>query len=68
MAFRPVRLAAPAFTLALTLGLAAPPASSLSVEVGLEFTSAFASDSGWFPPDTMGAVGPDHIVQLLNGL
>ncbi len=24
-------------------------------------------DSGWIPPDTQGAVGPNHIVQTLNG-
>ncbi|MCB9850982.1 MAG: hypothetical protein H6817_09805 [Phycisphaerales bacterium] len=29
--------------------------------------SQFNVDSGFFPPDTMGAVGPDHIVELING-
>ena len=29
---------------------------------------AAASDSGWLPPDTNGAVGPDHLMVALNGL
>ena len=26
-----------------------------------------SGDSGWIPPDTMGAVGPNHLVSTLNG-
>jgi subtilase family serine protease len=32
--------------------------------IGLNIEGA---DSGWFPPDTFGAVGPDHVVMLING-
>jgi len=28
---------------------------------------AGTGDSGWIPPDTQGAVGPNHIVETLNG-
>lgn len=37
-------------------------------DVGLTFTgSTFGQQSGFIPPDTMGAVGPNHIVELING-
>jgi hypothetical protein len=29
--------------------------------------SRLSRDSGFIPPDTMGAVGPDHIVEIING-
>lgn len=36
--------------------------------IGLNFTgSTLGIESGFIPPDTMGAVGPDHVVQLING-
>ncbi len=35
--------------------------------IGLNFQSATRSVSGFIPPDTTGAVGPDHIVTLING-
>ena len=36
--------------------------------IGLNFqTSQRAVDSFFIPPDTMGAVGPDHIVEMING-
>ena len=38
-----------------------------SFQLGLNFTGSTRSDSGFFPPDTMGTVGPDHIVELING-
>src|SRR5262245_27981543 len=39
-----------------------------AVTVGLNFTaSTFLTDTGAFPPDTDGAVGPAHFVELLNG-
>jgi len=37
------------------------------VNVGLNFTGTTYGDSGFFPPDTMGSVGPNHIVELING-
>ncbi|HID22003.1 MAG TPA: hypothetical protein EYP14_06335, partial [Planctomycetaceae bacterium] len=40
------------------------PAPSLT---GLNFTGSTLSEAGFTPPDTMGAVGPNHIVELLNG-
>jgi Carboxypeptidase regulatory-like domain len=52
--------------LALTVQTLAIEASRLTI--GLNFTgSTFLVDSGFIPPDTMGAVGPSHIVELLNG-
>ncbi len=35
--------------------------------VGANFMGAQVSDSGYIPPDTMGAVGPDQVVIILNG-
>jgi hypothetical protein len=36
--------------------------------IGLNFTgSTLFVDSGFIPPDTMGAVGPEHITELING-
>jgi hypothetical protein len=44
-----------------------PVAASL-VSIGLNFQgSQLNIDSGFIPPDTMGAVGPDHIAELING-
>src|SRR5262245_57296192 len=55
--------------LGIVLGLAvealAIEASSLTI--GLNFTSSTSADVDIIPPDTMGAVGPDHIVELING-
>ncbi|NEP86877.1 MAG: hypothetical protein F6K18_08540 [Okeania sp. SIO2C2] len=43
-------------------------AANLTVNVGLNFTgSTLGIDSGFIPPDTMGGVGNDHIVELING-
>jgi hypothetical protein len=33
--------------------------------IGLNFTGI--SYNGWIPPDTMGTVGPNHIIEMLNG-
>jgi hypothetical protein len=42
--------------------------SDTGLQVGLNFTgSTLLVDSGFIPPDTMGAVGPNHIVELING-
>jgi len=36
--------------------------------IGLDFEmSRLDDDTGYIPPDTMGDVGPDHIVELING-
>ena len=37
----------------------------LAFTIGTEFTGG--SGPGFIPPDTMGAVGPDHVVELING-
>jgi hypothetical protein len=47
--------------------LSGPAVQSL-VQTGLNFrTSLSGVDSGFIPPDTMGAVGPNHIVEMING-
>lgn len=53
---------------ALLVALLATPAALAGAVVGTNFTgSTLGSDSGFIPPDTMGAVGPNHIVELING-
>ncbi len=48
----------------LSLSLAATPL----VNVGVSFqASQLFTDTGYIPPDTMGAVGPAHIVEMING-
>lgn len=42
-------------------------AAPFGAAIGLNFQSATRSVSGYIPPDTMGAVGPDHVVTLING-
>ena len=39
----------------------------LLLTIGLNFTGSTFFESGLNPPDTMGAVGSDHIVELING-
>jgi hypothetical protein len=53
----------------LVVGLAAPPAAAApTLQIGTNFTgSTFNVDSFIFPPDTDGAVGQRHIVELING-
>src|SRR5262249_7044261 len=42
--------------------------ATAGVTVGLNFPgSTLFLDSNFIPPDTMGAVGPNHIVELING-
>ncbi len=36
-------------------------------QIGLNFTGTSIFESGYLPPDTMGAVGSGHIVELING-
>jgi hypothetical protein len=43
-------------------------ADASGLTIGLNFTgSTYLVDSGFIPPDTVGAVGESHIVELLNG-
>jgi hypothetical protein len=45
-----------------------PVLSSLAPQpTGISFTGATLADTGAFPPDTMGAVGPTQFVVFLNG-
>lgn len=48
----------------MRLGSLAPTAPQT---VGLQFTAATLADTGAFPPDTMGAVGPSQFVAFING-
>lgn len=41
--------------------------SPASYSIGQNFTGSSYNDSGFIPPDSMGAVGPSHIVELING-
>ncbi len=54
-----------------TAALLALPHSSTAagVSLGLNFSASDSTraTSGFFPADTMGAVGPDHIMVLING-
>jgi uncharacterized repeat protein (TIGR01451 family) len=44
------------------------PANGSLVTIGLNFQgSELDVDSGFVPPDTMGAVGPNHVVEIING-
>lgn len=54
-----------AFVLTLTVEALAADASRLTI--GLNFTGSTLVDSGVIVPDTVGAVGESHIVELLNG-
>ncbi len=50
-----------------TLGISVP-VEAVTVNLGLNFTSSTRQiDSFFIPPDTMGAVGSEHIVELING-
>lgn len=61
-------LAAVAPIAALGFSLPAEAAKFIeTVTIGENFTGTSLSQSGFIPPDTMGAVGPDHIVELING-
>lgn len=73
----PLKSAAPAGTAAVptveSLGEAPSeldfgPSFTEKVTVGLnQEISRFNTDSTFIPPDTMGAVGPRHIVEIING-
>jgi len=45
-----------------------PSTSYAQFVIGANFTgSTFHQQSNFFPPDTMGAIGPNHFVETLNG-
>lgn len=55
-------------SLATDDALAAPLArQAKSSAIGLNFTAATSQESSYYPADPAGGVGPNHIVQLLNG-
>jgi hypothetical protein len=58
---------AAALAAAVWIGLGAASAGGLSLETGQNYTAATSYTSGYYPPDVMGAVGPQHVVQLING-
>ncbi len=41
--------------------------SQTALNIGLNFTGSTVFEAGLNPPDTMGAVGPSNIVELING-
>ncbi|MBW1800824.1 MAG: hypothetical protein JRJ85_08840 [Deltaproteobacteria bacterium] len=51
----------------LILVFCAFSAEAITFSIGENFTGSTFSQSGFFPPDTMGGVGNDHIVALING-
>lgn len=57
------------FAVAATVFLATMPAMAHGQWViGTNFTgSTYGVQSSFFPPDTMGAIGPNHFVETLNG-
>src|SRR5204862_420195 len=58
-----------AVTALLAVLAGGPQPAQAAFEIGQNFTGASAADAefGSFPPDTMGAVGPNHFVEILNG-
>lgn len=64
---RPVVAVVFALTLA-TLGAGAGPAQAAPIAtIGQNFTGSSLGQSNFIPPDSMGAIGPDHFVELING-
>ena len=51
----------------LTVAMIATNATAQHISLGLNFTGTNLNLSGFRPPDTMGTVGPNHIVELING-
>ncbi len=43
------------------------PSVVQALNIDLSFTGSSLLTSGFIPPDTMGAVGPDQFVELFNG-
>ncbi len=51
----------------LALAVLAGAASAQTAQILMRFDGRNLTNSGFVPPDTMGAIGPDHFVQLING-
>lgn len=51
----------------LSLFLGCVTAAAQTGTIGLNFTASNRGESGSIPPDTMGTVGPNHIVEMING-
>ena len=51
----------------LLLLLLPTPSVVLALNIDLSFTGSSLLSTGFIPPDTMGAVGPDQFVELING-
>src|SRR5205085_3595911 len=58
---------APAAAVAVVLVILAPAVGLGQVNVGANFQSMTVAQSGFIPPDTTGAVGPNHFMQYNNG-
>ncbi|HDZ20623.1 hypothetical protein LCGC14_0692510 [marine sediment metagenome] len=54
-------------SLAVAAAALTAPASGQTVTIGQNFTGTTLAQSGFIPPDTMGAAGPQHLVELING-
>ena len=59
------RIAGPGILVMMVLTVAGRAGGQLTI--GNSFQGSTFNSSGFFPPDTMGAIGPDHFVELLNG-
>src|SRR5687767_15062877 len=50
-----------------------PPDAPQTIGIGFDAISAedqatdFGINNVWIPPDTMGAIGPNHFVEMING-
>lgn len=57
------------FLLVSVLGLSSIPeqANGQSFTIGSQFNGTNISQSGFIPPDTMGAIGPNHYAEMING-
>ena len=64
---RPTQSPAAALVPLLIAVTAGPAAADLVVTVGADFDGTDLGQSGFRPPDTMGGVGRDHVVELING-
>ena len=55
-------------TIPLAVFLLWLPTAHAGVVIGANFTGSNEGQSGFYPPDTMGAAGPNSYVELLNGI
>ncbi len=62
----PIR-AFPKCLLVATAGLCVAAQASGQVVIGANFTGSSTGISGYIPPDTMGAIGPNAFVEFING-